>query len=314
MPPFQGFNRNWIADPGLRPGLSHVTLSGRGNLAIPFFTMHEMPRRSPIIFGLLFAATLAVDAVAICWWASDIASTTSTTLFLALWMSQINLACVWAVLSKRQPWWLRGCGLFAFVFVAAAVPWAVLGMWFYYLPPWPSHALPNAEFFRTLIGLFAAQAAASLILIWILQQVLTMRSSADGAAAQSWQFSLLQILAVMTVAAVLLAVLRSADNIVSQWLLFATLLAESSAMVVIVVWSYQLRRIAWPIRLAGCIGTAILLGITAYGVLTKDGELYWIPMNLIHVGVLWIWLHLARLVPRASVAIAAPLPQLQTPE
>jgi hypothetical protein len=62
-----------------------------------------MPQRSPLIFWLLLAATISVDAVAFTWAeAGHVHADHAFIAFEALMLSQIGVVCIWSSLNSEK--------------------------------------------------------------------------------------------------------------------------------------------------------------------------------------------------------------------
>ncbi|MEX2318161.1 MAG: hypothetical protein WD669_13465 [Pirellulales bacterium] len=250
-----------------------------------------MPQRSPVLIGVLFAATLAVDAVASYWFAHDMFQALSLSLFIALALSQVSVVCVWAVFTGGWAW-LRATAPFVFAFAAAVAPTIARGKW-----PWNQ----TDDFLLNFTAQLVLDAAVVLVALWVVRQFLWQRISHRTADVEPLRFSLLQVLAVMTVTAFVLTLLNATqllhDGRLALSLLF---IAVNVALVLFVVVAYGVSGSYWPFWLAGSLGLAVILGkveaLFGAGFVTID----WPSINLIQVVVLWTWIYLARLVPRGS--------------
>ncbi len=67
---------------------------------------YHMPQRSPVIFWLLLAATISVDAVAYYWVVSE-NSPNSSIAIDALFTVQVSVVCIWSGLGNRRTVWTR---------------------------------------------------------------------------------------------------------------------------------------------------------------------------------------------------------------
>jgi hypothetical protein len=251
-----------------------------------------MPQRSPVLIGLLFAATLAVDAVASYWLSHDMFQALSQSLFIALAFSQVSVVCMWAVFTGGWAW-LRATAPFVFAFVAAVAPAIARGNW-------PRNQ--TDDFLLNFTAQLVLYAAVLLVALWVVRQFLWHRISHRTAAVKPLRFSLLHLLAVMTATAFVLTLLNATqllhDGRLAQSLLF---IAVNVALVLFVVVAYGVSVPYWPFLLAGSLGLAIFLGkVEAFYNSGSYVMIDWPSINLIQVVVLWTWIYLARLVPRGS--------------
>ncbi len=79
-----------------------------------------MRHRSPIIFWLLLAATLSVDAVAVCWFFYPSVSVARNVLLLALAFSQISVVSIASIFVECRASFLL-CAPFVAALGAAAL-------------------------------------------------------------------------------------------------------------------------------------------------------------------------------------------------
>jgi hypothetical protein len=82
-----------------------------------------MPQRSSVIFWLLVAATISVDAVAF-FWAEAEPDPYGFVVFDALMLSQISAICIWSGLRSEKSMWTRVSPLLAVVY--ATLIWGLI--------------------------------------------------------------------------------------------------------------------------------------------------------------------------------------------
>jgi hypothetical protein len=248
----------------------------------------NVSQRSPVILLLLAAATLALDAVAIYWLRAAPTAFVAGVLCDALCFSQLGLACIFAVFNPGRRVW-------SVLIVVAALGIAVVA---------------TAKLFDDriweMIAFLGTYATLLILSLWTVKH--TRLWPADGAATRGiWQFSVGQLLALMTVVAVLLVMFRGSELIPGAEV--ATDVATSSALVVaaLVIWVrpwHVLLRLATLLFVAGLLGLADWIHASwsansDFG--SRAGE---IPISIadsaIQALVIFIWLEVGRIIPRAA--------------
>lgn len=250
-----------------------------------------MKSHSKILFWLLVAATLAVDAVAIAWLVEDGPMSRAAYLFDALVTGQLAVVCIWGVFAARRMWSsLLAIGIAVMTSTALEV-WAA----------WMSA--------RESFGGYASLAAALVAALWILKQTPLWRKLAPRSPS-GWQFSVGQVLVVMTLVALLLASLRKSELVSDpdQWKFLAAVVICNVLLVLACVLSSAWMR-TWWLRLAFDCAVAILLGVC----LTFAASAGWLgQLMTLHFNqevipntaymvvislVLFAWLELAPILP-----------------
>lgn len=215
--------------------------------------------------------------------------------------SQLAVVCIWARFTYR-PSWFAWLGV-----LVAVVVCAVLGFMF--------GGLGRGESFG-IYGIFAALMAFAL---WVaggtsgLQQLARLGKNA-------WQFSLTQLLAAMTVIALLVTLLRTSDLLfgsIPLWQVLAVL-TVSDALVVLATLLVWMRPWHWLQRFAAALAMAIaigfmqtiatnmgLLGSTLVSSFQND-----LPPDLVGriilASVIFAWLEIGGIVPVDRRAEATP--------
>jgi hypothetical protein len=242
-------------------------------------------QRSPLIFWLLLAATLAVYAVLGCWVASQpfLTPTYAWIAFDALTFSMLSLVCMGTMFRESKSVWMR----------IAPVPAAVLASLLL------AGLIRNAEFssqFHSMLFVYGLHVALLILALWVLKRINFWQRRFG--VVRAWQFSVADLLIVMTSVAVFASGMRyglivsDAEGLVVAMVVCTVILAVSSA----VVWSLSLN---WIIRLAGTMGIAILLGF-AFGGVAKQGVVFARIIGvdfLIQAAVLSIWLGIGGVLP-----------------
>jgi hypothetical protein len=242
---------------------------------------------SPLIFWLLLAATLAVDAVAIYWLQQEQTATNAAVLFDALCFSQLSVAAIWAVFTARGKA-IAAVLLIGSILVAAAVTGWLVDM---RVAEW-------AAFFGAYVTLL-------VLALWILKHTAWWRSAIPR-VAETWQFSVGHLLALMTVVAVLLTLFRRSEYLeqVASTVTTDILTNCGLAIAAVFVWTKPWRT---PIRLtllgaiAGLFGLADWASDLWFGNLanpTGDELLQSIAGGIIQILVISAWLELGQIIPR----------------
>jgi hypothetical protein len=209
---------------------------------------YQMARQSPIIFWLLLAATLCVDAAVLAWGLSEVRYSYPFSFYpsMALYafvLGQLSLVCIWSM--------LRGTNLARQLVppIVAVFCSALLIATFYY-----------PEQFETVFfdytAYYSLHTALLLIALWVLQRTMFWRRYMGY--AHPWQFSLTNLLTVMTAVALLSTASRIIPNFSEYgWFsLILTALPVMLAVLSIVIWIQSWH---WILRLAGVVGCAIAL-------------------------------------------------------
>jgi hypothetical protein len=260
-----------------------------------------MPYRSPVLFWLLIAATLCVDAVAISLIVGRDLNSETATFFLALAYGQLSILCVQVVLTPGQPGFRLLRTFFAGVIAG------------YVLSAGEPHSSRWDQFqnFVAFVALMWIHVATALVLIWLLKPSKLCAGLAPRTVQRRWQFSTMQLLVLTTVLAALLGVLRHAGVLADHIGFVVGLTINNLVLLFLVVWGTSKVNVPIFIRLAFSLLSALLVAIV--GVLISE-ELSreinpWI-LNILQAGVLWAWLEWMRSTPKEIVgADAENMPQ-----
>jgi hypothetical protein len=257
-----------------------------------------MPLRSPAITWLLLAATVSVYA-AMCKWMASLPFPTppfAWAVFDALTMAQVGLVCIWSSLRLEKPAWSRIAPVTAALLAAALVAGAING------------AVTYWEKFWVLLPSYGVYAALLLAALWIVQRAGFWRRRYG--TIREWQFSLAELLATMTAAAVLIGAIRQSPFLeYGGWQTIA-LVASSVTLAVacLIMWGGTAH---WVLRLAGCLGMAAILGVAtalAGGSMQIYAQIFAADL-LIQALVLSAWLGWGRITPRADAGVDRALSQ-----
>jgi hypothetical protein len=249
----------------------------------------SMPQRSSINFWLLLAATICVDAVSMSLIYGG-ARHSAEALYVALVCGQLSALCAWASFS-RQP---LAQSLLAFGFAIAASWWAGL-----------ADLISNKNVGQTAMayaGVWLVHVALLLVILWAIKRTPYGRHWGETASGGLWQFSLKQLLAIMTTFAILVTLLRRAQVIHDVWLWVILLLANNLAVALSGILIYSAR---WHVlaQIAVMAGLTALLGSILYLI---RGWPEIIAVNLIHVFVLFAWLQVGEIIPKRDAAFVQP--------
>jgi hypothetical protein len=246
-----------------------------------------MTQRSPVIFWLLLAATLAVYAVAVSTLSAyrvfgERFSGTAAALFDALSFGQLSLVSMGAVFAPRGRRWVGLLWLVAAVFgVATITAW-----------------LANFRVWETA-AVYGGHVTALTLLLWIIKQTRLWHGTGPTQPLTKWQFSLAQLLILMTVVAAVISSLRDSELAQRKpaGLLLGVVAAHVSVGVItLIVWLqpwHLVLRLAAMFAAAGLIGWAVEQWVSPYSV--------YAPENLlIAVGLISAWLELGGIVRRGD--------------
>ncbi len=258
-----------------------------------------------VIFGLLLAATFAVDALVVAWYLEVGPESRMAVLYDALMAGQLAVVCVWAVFAARRPWLAWG------VAVAAV---GVVGTL--------TARLVELSFVEAC-GIHGLYVALLSLTLWMLKYTPSWKRRIENASNGNWQYSLGQLLAAMTVLALVITVLRSSvllANIGEAWKFLAILtlgdvvLAASTVFVWLCTswlphWWPRLGAVCFPAFVVGGLETAIAISGalgTDVAVIQSRTKFDLIAYTLIVTLVIFIWLELVPLVPHARRAASLP--------
>ena len=253
-------------------------------------------QRSPVIFWLLLAATVSVDAVAVFWLFDSRGGEShieAATLYTALAFGQLSVICAWVVLTYAR------IGIRWLVPFFAGLPIALI----------MEHTITNR--LSTYTTLAWTHVALVLLSLWLLKPTRTFAGASDHSNQPSWQFSISHLLVLMTCVAVLTVVLRNADILVDEpaSVVFFTI---GNAILLIAIVAGTQTRWPWPLRLTASLGVAIIIaGICEWTQTAFADEINSFAFNLIQALVIWSWLEQMRPAPATELenAVDAPLPE-----
>jgi len=241
--------------------------------------------RSPVILALLAAATLAMDAVAIHWLQVAPTALAAGVLFDALCFSQLGLACIWAVFQPgRRIWGALVVGVVLLLATFITVELFDFKIW-------------------EMLAFLGTYSTLLILSLWAVKYT-KLWPKAEAVARGIWQFSVGQLLALMTVVAVLLALFRGSEIIPETDV--ATDVATSSALVIaaVVIWArpwHVVLRLTLLLAVAAGLGLADWLHsylVSDPGLSTQVSTS--IADSLIQSLVIFIWLEIGRIIPRAA--------------
>ena len=255
-----------------------------------------MPQRSPVILVLLVAATLALDAVAIQWLLVAPAALAAGAFYDALCFSQLGLACTYVVFNQRRR--VLGAALLTAVFLIATTTTARLFDYTFW---------EMAAYLGTYVTLL-------ILSLWTVKY--TKLWPAQNLATRGiWQFSVGQLLALMTVLAVLLTLLRRVAIIPGIDVAADAVTSTALVVAVVVIWA---RSWPMPFRLAALLFAAGLFGVVDWvhawwssspdlSKQTNDISIS-IGDSLIQALVAFVWLEMGNIVPRAAAGARDDVP------
>lgn len=244
-----------------------------------------MQQRSPVIFWLLLAATLSVDAVATYWICEIGDQAASATLFIGLAFGQLSVLGAWAVLFRTRVG-LRWLVPLVFGLLVALI--------FTYARASRFSGRPTLVLFYSYTGLMWAHVTLVLALLWLLKPTRIFASYFDRSGQRPWQFATKHLLMLMTSLSILMVVLGRAELLVDETANVVSLVIDNSLLLVAAVAATQAKW-PWPLRLVASLSVAIIVaGICEWIRLAFASELNSFAFNLIQAIVLWSWLELMR--------------------
>jgi len=239
-----------------------------------------MPARSPILFWLLLAATLAVDAVSIVAVYKNGNTPLMGAIYLALSLSQLSVVCYWVAVVRAQ----MGLAWVAPLALGVLIAFTITAVETERQEP------RFGEIVLAYIGLMWFHVAVALAALWLAKP--TRLIATAEASDPPWRFAMRHLLAVMTCLAVLAALMSHNAPIVREF--FTVLVLVAGSVVLLVSATVVARRQwAWLLRLAAEFAVALLIAEVCIrlGVGFKD-DLSWRALYLIQIIVIFAWLEL----------------------
>jgi hypothetical protein len=260
-----------------------------------------MPQRSPAIFWLLLAATICIDAVAFSWAASEPDYSYGFLTFDALMLSQISVVCIWSGLSVAKTIWTRISPILAVI--VASLAWGMLGF-DYSIEGFNLQESP----YQTSIAFVAKGLHAALLvaMLWLFKRTAFWKQRSDSSA--EWQFSVADLLIVMTIVAVLAAGMRYTDVLVPLDWTSVGFMSSSAILALASVFIWSLWWTPWVLRMCGVMGVAIFFAAAvslAEEPFTRVFSVIIGTHHLIQAIVLSTWLGCGPILPKQATSGAA---------
>jgi hypothetical protein len=249
-----------------------------------------MPRTSPIIFWLLLAATLCVNAVSIYWIFDEGISAASATLYVALAFAELSALAVWAVLLHR----VFGARWLAPFFAGLAVGWIVM-----YAQPTDE---PRREILFIYTGLLWTHTIFVISMLWLLKPTRLLQGFANNSNLR-WQFGVGHLLLAMTALALFLIVVQQADALIDEVADVITMCVANAVLLLAVLLAAQ-RISHWPFRLTLSLGAALAIaGVCSFTGIAFAIDLNSYAFNLVQALMLWAWIEVlfASTTPRLAL-------------
>jgi hypothetical protein len=249
-----------------------------------------MPPRSPILFWLLLAATLAVDTVAIVWFAGSPRLSAAATLLIALAYGQLSTLCDWA--AFRSTLWIRWLVPFATGFGVALT----ITVTETYHSPGPMIRWEQLLAFTSLLWVHVA---VLWLVLWLVKPTRLFSHDTSISGRQSWRFTMKHLFILLTCLPILVIVFKK-SAIVRHGItfhgfeMFVAWVALNAALLIAI--SVIIRR-QWllPLRFAACLGAAIVVGMLLQRLLPDLSKgLNMLAFSLIQTFVIWGWLEHSR--------------------
>jgi hypothetical protein len=236
-----------------------------------------MPPRSPIFIWLLLAATVCLDAIVVFWSQNVPGSNRIASLFFGLIFAQLAVVCFWATFSLCRV--STRCIVLALVATVAAAST---------LKVEPSIGMAQA------LTLYAVDITILMVTLWLL------RAISNRYRKVAAQFSILNLLGVMTLVAVLVVLLRAATDLQQAWAFTSAFIAINNLIAVACLLisrsSWQ-----WVLRLCAALAIGLFLG-WSLTLVRRDlaGNLE--AMGAIQALVIFTWLELGSILPTAPIS------------
>jgi hypothetical protein len=252
-----------------------------------------MPQRSPVIFWLLLAATLCVDAAIVTWMFAKGRVEESAPPFLAMSFAQLGILCVWVVFVPKQV---------RFSWIAPLVAGIVIAVIVAVSADVDSPG-ERWEGFIAFLVLTWTHVAIVLPILWLLKPTRIGVAYADPGTKPRWQFSVMHLLSAMTCIAVLSVLVRQSVWMRRQMDVLATLPMANVSLLLLVVVAVQIRR-HWLLRLAASLAGALAVAAAVeWSQAEIANGLNFFVYTLIQAIVLWAWLEIMR--QRSELDMAA---------
>jgi hypothetical protein len=243
-----------------------------------------MPRQSPVIFWLLLAATICVDAVVFVSVLSEPFPAPPYTIlaFSALILSQLSIACIWSALRASTVVWKLAMPVTAVVCAALAAA------------TFSNDPVPFKSKFISYIPFCAFHAALLVAALWLLRRTAFWRRSTGD--ERPWQFSVAHLLIAMTVVAVLAFASRYVSIFSDYGLRYLISIPPPVllAVMTVVIWSQAWN---WLLRLAGVVGSALILAAFSALVTDLNSAFFTGVVLLIQGLVIAVWLAWGPILP-----------------
>lgn len=263
-----------------------------------------MKTHSPILVGLLLAATVAVDVVVAKSLVDAGQMSRVSFVFDALIVGQLSAVSAWAVLGARRAW-IGGLAVLAAVGAAGMLLARVA-------------ELSIAE----ACGIYGSLVAILVVVLWAIKHTPLWRRLTNSGDGVTWQFSLGHLMLAMTAVAVLITALRGSLLLFEagdSWKFLVSLTLADVILVVatIVTWAWASWLPHWWPRLGAAIAPAFVVGgvntaLMRSGLLgAETAQLQrQAPFDLIAYAlmvalVLFIYLELTPIVARSKSSLAA---------
>jgi hypothetical protein len=261
-----------------------------------------MQQRSPLIVVLLFAATIAVDAVSAYWTLTAELSQASIDFYFGLMFSQLGLLSAWAVLAHRKIG-LRWLVPFAAALIAAIVPLVVIERILWQTALMEGTGPVEGELRRAyfaFVGMFWLDAASALSALWLLKPTRLVRKSGETNEAPAWQFSIKNVLILMTGLSILLVVLVESGAMADSPASTVTLIV-SNVLLLIAVVGVCSTTWHWFVRFGTALSAATMIGV-GFTVASADlsQKINLTAYYYVQAIVLFTWLELGPILPAAS--------------
>jgi hypothetical protein len=258
-----------------------------------------MPKRSPVIFWLLLAATICVDLAAIVWIDHQPDRIRSASIYFGLVFGQLSALTVWAILRPTK------VGVRWFTPFIAATAFATI---------WPTMLQgphPDGAVY-VFLGLLSLHVVGAMLAVWLIRPTRLLIRWTNADPSRCWQFGIGHLLALMTGLAVLLVILGRAVPLLDEARNTSTLLIANIVLLLAALASVEKFRFVL-FSLAASLGAAIAIAaVCDFLKIAFASELSLFLLGLIQAFVLWCWC-VALIPPRDSSSVVAESQATTTP-
>jgi hypothetical protein len=242
-------------------------------------------QQNRVIFGLLLAATLAVDAVVGVWLLVDNLNQHFAVAFFALSFSQLSVLTTWVVLSSK---YAGSRWLLPFVGGAAVAAYIT------FLGDIPPNASRMGIYLVSVVMMWF-HVTAVLVIVWLLKPTRICASFNRQGDTSHWQLSLMQLLIVMSCLAILIVLVKN-----SEWTTDGRLVALMTIPIVNFAPLFGAlaavqSNLHWLLRLALSIASGLMIAAVFEWIGSEFADkINLFAFSAIQAVVIWAWLEVMK--------------------